>query len=346
MPTLYITEGGSVVRKRAGSIVVTRQEDPDGAGPQPEKQRLLLEVEPHRVEMIGLFGRVHITAAAIRECLDHGISVSWFTWKGNFLGRLVPELSRTADLRLAQFHAFTDGAASLALARTVVNGKILNSEALVGAIRSNRPGTPYFGEVIQKLRELRLRLPSASTREEVMGIEGEAARWYFSAFSLGFSGEITFESRRRRPPPDPANALLSFCYVLLSNFLASLLEARGFDPYVGFFHASRSGRPSLALDLVEELRHPMADRFVLSVCNRRQLRPDDFEKDLRRGGVRMKRHGLSKFLRAWESYLDRPMAGVDGSLSVDQVIHRQVNRMAGHVRGRTTYEPLILEGGS
>ena len=342
MPTLYVTEGGSVVRRRAGSLVVTRIEDPDGSGPLPERQRVLLETEPHRVEMIGLFGRVHITAAAIRECFEHGIAVSWLSKNGDFLGRLVPELSRTADLRLMQYRMFTDSAAILSLGRIIVDGKLRNAEALITALRSNRPGVSVFAEVIKKLDELRSRLPNAETREEVMGIEGEAARWYFSALGLGFNGEIVFESRQRRPPPDPANALLSFCYVLLANLLASLLEARGLDPYVGFYHTLRSGRPSLALDLIEEFRHPVADRFVLRVCNRRQLSADNFEQDSRRGGVRLDQRGLHKFLRAWESHLDKPMAGVTSGISVEQVIKQQVDRLAAHVRGRANYRPLIL----
>ena len=344
MPTLYVTEPGAVVRRRAGSIIVTLDEDPDGPGPLPEGRRRLIEVEPHRLEMIGLIGRVHITADVTRLCLEQGIAVSWFTRGGDFLGRLVPELSRTADLRLLQFRLADDGNAAAGLGRAFIGGKLRNAAAMIKAIRSNRPGKERFAEAMLHIRRCCKTLADARNRETIMGIEGEGTRRYFSALALGFSGPIGFESRKRRPPPDPANALLSFGYALLANMMASMLEARGFDPYLGYLHTVRSGRPSLALDLMEELRHPLVDRFVLRLCNRRQMSPGDFEADEERGGVRLVRKGLKGFFREWERYLDDPMAGIDSNLTVEQAVARQVDRLAAHVRGRGAYEPLLLRG--
>lgn len=342
MPTLYVTEPGAVVRRRAGSIIVTLDEDPDGPGPLPEGRRRLIEVEPHRLEMIGLVGRVHITTDATQLSLKQGIAVAWFSRGGDFLGRLVPELSRTADLRLRQFRLAEDADAAAALGRAFIEGKLRNAAAMVGAIRSNHPGEKRFAEAIVHLRRCRKMLAKACTRDAIMGIEGEGTRRYFSVLGLGFSGPISFESRKRRPPPDPANALLSLGYVLLANMMASMLEARGFDPYLGFLHVVRSGRPSLALDLMEELRHPLVDRFVLRLCNRRQLTPKHFEVDEERGGVRLVQDGLHRYFREWERYLNSPMAGVNADLTVEQVIAQQVNRLAAHVRGRDVYEPLLL----
>ncbi len=344
MPTLYVTEPGAVVRRRAGSIVVTLDEDPDGPGPLPKGRRRLIEVEPHRLEMIGLMGRAHITADATRLCLEQGIAVSWFTRGGDFLGRLVPELSRTADLRLRQFRLADNPEAALDLARAFIDAKLRNAAAMIRTVRSNRPREERFAEVIARLPRLREQLAGARARDTVMGIEGDGTRRYFSVLGLAFSGPVGFESRQRRPPPDPANALLSLGYVLLANALASLLEARGFDPYLGFLHTVRSGRPSLALDLMEELRHPVVDRFVLRLCNRRQLTPEHFEADVERGGIRLVRDGFRRFLREWERYLDAPMAGIGGGLTVERAIARQADRLAARVRGKDAYEPLLLNG--
>ena len=323
MPTLYVTEPGAVVRRSAGSIVVTLDEDPDGPGPLPERRRRLIEVEPHRLELIALLGRVHITSDATQLCLEQGIAVAWFRANGDFVGRLVPELSRTADLRLAQFHMVTEERQARPLAQTFVTGKLHNAAGVLTALRSNRGGEPALGRAIGDLKALADTVSGASSRDVLMGFEGDAARRYFSGLKLGFTGDIDFTGRARRPPPDPANALLSFGYVLLANALSNLLEARGFDPYLGFMHTVRSGRPSLALDLLEELRHPVVDRFVLRACNLRQLRPGHFEADQERGGVRLTRDGLRTFFRAWEAFMDAPLPGVEEDICPEDLLRRQ-----------------------
>ena len=342
MPTLYVTEQGSVVRRSAGSIEVTLNKDPDGSGPLPERQSRLIEVEPHRLELIALVGRAHITSAATRLCLEHGIALAWFTRNGDFLGRLVPELSRTADLRLAQFHMVDSDELALHIARKIITAKLHNSIGVLMALRSNRKGKPELGQAISDLRGVIPAVGQASEKERLLGFEGIAARRYFDGLRIGFDGDIGFAGRARRPPPDPANALLSFGYVILANTMASLLEARGFDPYVGFLHAVRSGRPSLALDMIEEFRQPIVDRFVLRVCNRRQLRPEHFQDDTERGGVRLTRKGMRIFFGAWEAFMDTPLPGIDETIPAEELLRRQANRLAGHVRGRAEYAPVLL----
>lgn len=331
-----------MVRRSAGSILVTLDEDPDGAGPLPKRRRRLLEVEPHRLELIALVGRAHITSDATKLCLEQGIAVAWFRRNGNFMGRLVPELSRTADLRVAQFRMANDEVQALRLARTFILAKIQNAIGILTVLRSNRRGQPALGRAIGELKKMVETVGQASRRKRLLGFEGDAARRYFAGLRLGFTGNIRFTGRTRRPPRDPANALLSFGYVLLANAFASLLEARGFDPYLGFLHAIRSGRPSLALDLLEEMRHSVVDRFVLRVCNLRRLRPEHFQADPVRGGVRLTRQGMRIFFRAWEAFMDAPLPGIRDELPPEKLLRRQADRLAGHVRGREPYRPLIL----
>ena len=320
---------------------MTLDEKVEGVGGERTTRKLLLEVEPHHVETIGLVGRIHMTARATRCCLEQGIPVFWMRRRGKLLGRLVPELSKTADLRLRQYRLSDDADAALALGRLFIVAKIANAAALVSAIRSNRSGNRKFGTVISDLETLRHRAASASDPNTLMGIEGDAAKKYFHALGLGFSGPIRFSGRQKRPPPDPANALLSLGYVLLTNLVASLLEARGFDPYLGVLHTVRSGRPSLALDMIEEFRHPVVDRFVLRTCNRRQFVPEDFGADESKG-VRLTKEGLRRFFREWEAYLDGPMAGTGANNSVMRTIQIQIDRLAAHVRGTQSYQSLEI----
>ncbi len=277
-------------------------------------------------------------------CLDKGIAVSWISRRGALLGRLVPELSRTADLRLHQFRTIENTASAMELGRCFIDAKLANAVALLSTIRSNRPREPRFAEAIKHLGRLRERISITTDREVLLGFEGEGAARYFSVLGLAFSGDIEFETRRRRPPPDPANALLSLGYVLLTNLIANILEARGFDPYLGVLHTPRSGRPSLALDMMEEFRHPLVDRFVLRLCNRRQFRPDCFETDPKTSGIRLKRDSLKRFFREWEAMLDTRMAGLDESVTVEQGLRRQIDRLAAHIRGHEPYRALLLRG--
>ena len=342
MPTLYITEPGATVRFATGSLKVTVTKDPDGSGPLPTKTEQLIEVEPHRIEMIALVGRVHITSQATQFCLENRIPVSWLKRNGDFLGRLVPELSRTADLRLLQYSASTKLESALQLAKEFVSGKIHNSISILSAIRSNRKNNPLLGTAITQLNHVKMNVKEAMDTESLLGYEGTSARTYFRALTSGFDGGLSFDGRARRPPPDPVNALLSFGYVILANLIASTIEARNLDPYVGFLHQRRSGRPSLALDLLEELRSAVVDRFVLRMCNRKQLRSEHFEEDVKRGGIRLTRVGLRIFFREWEAFMDKPLVGLKSQESIESLIRHQVNHLAAHLRGQSPYQPILL----
>ena len=340
MPTLYVTRPGAVVRRAASGLVVTADRQQENG---KVKRKTLAELQPHRVDAIGMVGRAHMTTDATHLCLEKGISVSWFSAGGRLRGRLVPPGSRTAETRLGQYALTRTPDAALELCRLFISTKLRNGAAVLSALRGNRPGQPALGEAIRGLRKSADRAGRVDAAETLLGIEGDAAKTYFSALGACFTGDIGFASRVRRPPPDPANALLSFGYVLLANRVASLLEAKGLDPYVGFLHAVRSGRPSLALDLIEEFRHPIVDRFVLRICNRRQIRPEHFGPDPNRpGGVNLSRDGLSRFFTAWEKLMRSELPGSPDRLSVEGTLCCQVDLMAAHVRHGDPYLPFDL----
>ena len=348
MPTLYVTEPRSTVRLSGKSLLVTAEVDPDGkAGPEPARRQTLLEAESHRLELIALFGRVHITSDAVRFCLKSGISVGWFAWNGNFLGRIVPEQARSADLRLLQYGAAMDQKTRFTRARALVTSKLANALEVLKDIQRNESGNQVLEQSIEDLKRFGMKANSCDSTETLLGLEGSGARGYFKALAVAFKGDIPFEGRESRPPPDPANALLSFGYVLLGNLVGGLLEARGMDPALGFFHEVRPGRASLALDLLEELRHPVVDRFVLRACNLRILRREMFEPDTGNpGGVRLTREGLKVFFREWEKHFLRPLRDQEdeGKTAVIPLIRRQVDRLAADLRGGAPYRPFAYGG--
>lgn len=348
MPTLYVTEPGATVRVSGESILVTVQEDPDGKeGPEPERRRIIVEVEPHRLELIALMGRAHITCDAVRLCLEKGICVAWFSRNGRYRGRLVPEMSKSADLRLLQYAAVQDKEGRLVRARAVVASKLANAMEVLKDVQSNDSGNTSLSSAIAALKAGAGKAATADGPESLLGIEGTGARDYFTAFGTAFRKEIGFKERARRPSPDPANAMLSFGYVLLGNVIGGALEARGLDPALGFYHEVRSGRQSLALDLLEELRHPIVDRFVLRACNLRIMKPDLFEADEeRQGGIRLTKAGLKVFFGEWEKHLLRPIAEADSKNGMDvlSLVRRQVERLAADMRGTGAYQPFRYRG--
>ncbi|MEN3010725.1 MAG: CRISPR-associated endonuclease Cas1 [Candidatus Bipolaricaulaceae bacterium] len=287
MSALYVLEDGAVLRKEGAQVVVV------GA-----KAGVLLKMPLEQVEEIVVVGNATVTAPLVAELLARGIGLAYFSRSGEFLGRLVPETSKNVPLRWAQFRAAADPCTALALARAMVQGKILNQRALL--MRAAREGAPDLAAAIEDLKLLAERVDRAQTLDELRGLEGAASARYFREWPkllrrVGFR----FPGRVRRPPTDPVNAMLSFGYTLLANMVFAACHVVGFDPYVGYLHMDRWGRPALVLDLMEELRPVLVDSLVLALIHRDQVAPEGFETGLG-GACRMDRATLRTFLQAWE----------------------------------------------
>lgn len=339
MPTLYVTEPGSTVRLQGESLLVTIDDEADGKS----RRRTVAEVEAHRLELVALLGGVHATRDALEHCIENGIAVAWFSGTGRFRARLMPESARNADLRLLQYAEAASMERRLSRAAECVSAKLANAAAVLAAFQSNHPGRPEIGEAIAAVREQSQAAAAPRDAEQLLGLEGSGARAYFEALRAAFQGGIGFPGRVQRPATDPANALLSFGYTLLGNLIAGRLEARGLDPALGFFHELRAGRPSLALDLLEELRHPVVDRCVMRIANLRQMTPEHFEQEQREGGVRMTREGQRKFFPAWEQSLTQVQKDSDGAeLAPLDIVNRQIERFAADLRGGEKYRAFRL----
>lgn len=254
------------------------------------EREVRLRVPVHLLESIVCFGNVSMSPFLMAHCAEAGVGISFLTEHGKFLARVEGPVSGNVRLRRTQYRWADDPELSAALARAFVVGKIANSRMVLQRAARDHPErrkglTPAVDALAGSVKQVQ----QACSVETIRGIEGEAARTYFGVFRelvvVGES-EFRFEGRTRRPPRDEVNALLSFIYVLLLHDIRSALESVGMDPQVGFLHRDRPGRPSLGLDLMEELRPVLADRLALTLINRRQVRARGFERQ-EAGGVFM-----------------------------------------------------------
>ena len=265
--TLYITNPEAYIYKDGLNIVVSVE-----------------QVEAFRIPIINIeeivsFGYRGVSPGAMKLCVDNNVGLSFLSPNGQFLARVQGPTRGNVLLRTLQYKLQADEALSLHLSQLFVAGKIQNYRAILcRAIRDNGPNDEIEAAA-SKLDYCKRKAMKAQSMELLRGIEGEAANGYFGVFRhliLKLGGDFVFNGRNRRPPKDPVNVLLSFVYTLISNMTVSALETIGLDPYVGFMHTLRPGRPSLALDVMEEFRAYLGDRLVLSMINRGQITIKDF----------------------------------------------------------------------
>ena len=259
----------------------------------------------HTLQTIVSFSYSGASPALMGACAEKGIGLAFCTPRGRFLARVCGESSGNVLLRREQYRIADDSQRSCAIARTMIFGKLSNCAASVQrtlrdhALRVTDNG---LEEAVRQIKELLPQALSVSELDTLRGLEGVGAAAYFGVFDhllLNRKEDFFFHGRNRRPPLDRVNAMLSFAYSLLAHDGASALESVGLDAYVGFLHRDRPGRESLALDLMEELRPCMADRFVLTLVNNRMIRPEDFQVQ-DSGAVLLTDDGRKKFLKAWQ----------------------------------------------
>lgn len=245
--------------------------------------------------------------ALIGKCAEKDISLVFLDRNGKFLAQVAGRVHGNVLLRKEQFRISDDENRSLPIARSMIFGKIYNSRwCIERTLRDHkmRVDTEALGNVTQQLREYSSRALTAKDQSELRGIEGNSASLYFSVFDqliLNQKADFCFSGRNRRPPRDRVNAMLSFGYSLLAHECASALECVGLDSYVGFMHADRPGRESLALDLMEEMRSVLVDRFVLTMINLKQISPADFDV-FENGAVLLNDSGRKKYIQNWQQH--------------------------------------------
>lgn len=267
MTVAYILEQSTTVAREGDRLLVKK----DGA--------LLQTLFLNKLSQLVVCGNIFLTPAAVRALLRREIDTTFMTLRGNYLGRLQAPYGKNILLRRRQFQCAEDSAFSLRTGIAFVKGKITNLRSVLMRINRNRPEEDLADPVLQ-LRKITEWVESAESLDVVRGHEGRAAVIYFGALSRGINAEgFSFEKRTRRPPTDPFNALLSLGYAFLFNTVNSSVSCAGFEPFLGYLHETDYGRPSLALDLMEEWRPLIIDTLVLSVINLKVLLPEDFVID-------------------------------------------------------------------
>ena len=259
----------------------------------------------HTLQTIVSFSYSGASPALMGACAQRGIGLAFCTPRGRFLARVCGESSGNVLLRREQYRIADDSQRSCEIARNMIFGKLSNgASSIQRTLRDHAPRVADCGleDAARKVKELLPLVLEVSDLEALRGLEGVGAAAYFGVFDhllLNRKEDFFFHGRNRRPPLDRVNAMLSFAYSLLDHDCASALESVGLDAYVGFLHRDRPGRESLALDLMEELRPCMADRFVLTLVNNRVVKPEDFQVQ-DSGAVLLTEEGRKKFLKAWQ----------------------------------------------
>lgn len=292
--TLYVTSENGYLALEGETVVVFEDRQEIG--------RLPL----HNLEGIVSFGYRGTSPALMGACAERNISLSYLTPQGKFLARVTGKTHGNILLRKQQFQSCQDEKISLEIAKNCIIGKVYNARwVLERAVRDH--GMQIDAERVKnaalQMKDSLEMIRNAESKEQLRGYEGEAASVYFEVFNeliLQQKKDFGFQGRNRRPPMDPVNAMLSFVYTLLTNQIASALETVGLDPYVGYLHTDRPGRVSLALDLLEEFRSVYADRFVLSLINKKIVNIKNFSRK-ENGAVLMDYDLRKRLLTEWQN---------------------------------------------
>ena len=316
---LYVDEQGAYVAKYGDCLHVKID------GKVAKRVRLI------DVSEVTLRGNVQISTQAVRQLCERGIPVCYTSYAGRFVGMTSGAMSKNVDLRMAQFRAHENPAARMSVARQIVFGKVKNCATM---LRRNGRGVPE--EVLSRLESMAGQARGMRGYEALLGVEGLAARTYFGEFSSMLRSEgvdFDFRGRNRRPPMDPVNAVLSYLYGMLAR-QAEITAARvGFDPYLGFLHMPKYGKPSLALDLMEEFRPLVADSACVTAINNGEIGVSDFVRT--RFGVSLKGEGRRAVILAYERRMDssvrHPALGY--SASYRRILETQARLLARHLAG-------------
>ena len=335
--TLFVTSEDIYLSLEGENILANREKE------------VIARYPLHTLQTIVSFSYSGASPALMGACAQRGIGLAFCTPRGRFLARVCGESSGNVLLRREQYRIADDSQRSCEIARNMIFGKLSNgASSIQRTLRDHAPRVADCGleDAARKVKELLPLVLEVSDLEALRGLEGVGAAAYFGVFDhllLNRKEDFFFHGRNRRPPLDRVNAMLSFAYSLLAHDCASALESVGLDAYVGFLHRDRPGRESLALDLMEELRPCMADRFVLTLVNNRVVKPEDFQVQ-DSGAVLLTDEGRKKFLKAWQErkrdILTHPY--LNEKMSWGLIPYVQALLLARYIRGDLDAYPPFL----
>jgi CRISP-associated protein Cas1 len=335
MGTVYVVQDDAFIGKTDERLRVTAQ------------KQTLLDVPLIKIDGVVVLGRATISPAALMELLERKIPLTFLSGTGKYLGSLEPPLTKNIFVRSAQWQAAKLEPQRIThVVQGFIRGKLKNyRNALLRSLRDH-PEIAIQSD-IEMLEHAIAPIATTSEVNSLRGLEGAGSAAYFGCFGKLIRAEgFTFKHRNRRPPTDPVNALLSFGYALLLHDVQSAVNIAGFDPYLGYLHTERYGRPSLALDLMEEFRPLVVDAMVLAALNRRVLTPQDFVTEPISGAVSLTDEGRKTFLRLYEqkkqSEFKHPV--LQKKCSYQRSFEIQARLLAKYLMGEIEqYPPLVLK---
>ena len=334
--TLYVTQPNSYLYKDGNSVVVSVD------------QKDVFRIPIINIEAIVSFGYAGCSPGLMKLCSDSGVSLSFFTPNGQFIARIQGKIKGNIVLRHRQHLLSDKDDITLSTACIIIAAKIHNYRAILMRYERDYGKDETIQKAVAMLAKLQRKALDSPDKDTLRGIEGLASATYFDTFPRLITQQkdyFIFEGRNRRPPKDAVNALLSFSYTILANEITSALESVGLDPYIGVFHTLRPGRASLSLDIMEEFRAYLCDRFVLSLINRKQIQPGDF---LSQGtnGVIMTDNGRKKMLSAWQTRKQEDIVHpyLKEKVKIGLLPYIQAVMMARMIRGEAgTYPPFLIK---
>ncbi|MBE1553051.1 type I-C CRISPR-associated endonuclease Cas1c [Sporosarcina limicola] len=337
LTTLYITIPDAYLALKGENVSIIKDEESIGRVPL------------HNLEGICTFGRQGASPALMAACIERDIAITFLTTNGRLRGRVIGPSNGNVVLRKTQYRISDDEKKSAEIARHFLVGKLYNSKWTLERMTRDhalRINVEKFKNTSAHLTESMKQLMTIDNLEVLRGIEGNAASTYFSLMDdmiLQQKEDFFFKGRNRRPPLDNVNALLSLVYTLLATDVGAALETVGLDAYVGFLHRDRPGRMSLALDMMEELRSVCADRFVLSLINKKQVQASDFLKK-ESGAVLMTDDARKKIFKLWHDRKDENITHpfLKEKISWGLVPHAQALLLARFIRGDLDAYPPFL----
>jgi CRISPR-associated protein Cas1 len=330
MATLYLIEQGATLGIDGERLEVRGENG------------VLASVPLVKISDIVVFGNVGLSTPALKRLLDRAIEVTFMTVDGRYHGRLVGQTTAHVALRQAQYARAADSAWALQQAKAFVSGKLRNQRAVLQRFSRNRSAAPAEAAAAAEAMDGYLRQVERCTQlSSLLGVEGSATARYFAGIRSLLGDAWQFAARRRRPPTDPVNVLLSLGYTLLAHKTLGAVQAAGFDPYLGFLHQLDYGRPSLALDLMEEFRPILVDSLVLRICGDGRLSQDDFAPGPAERPIVLSDAGMRVFLNAFEERIRTEALhpeGADsgpGRVQYLRCLELQARLLARAVRGQT-----------
>lgn len=331
MSSLYVNESGAVISVDGGYLCVTL------------KNGTVRKLPKELVEDITILGNSSITTPCLKECLRRGICVNYFSGKGAYYGRLTSTRHVNGERLKKQVYACDDKAFCLSMARKITSAKMQNQSVILR--RYERTHSAGLEDEFRTFKQMEHRLERCSTIEELMGVEGIAARTYFGGLSKLVDPSFAFHGRSRQPPRDAFNSMLSFGYTILLYEIYAEIENRGLSPYVGFLHSEHRGHPTLASDLMEEWRAVVVDSLVLGLIQGHEVQIEQFTEDPDTGGILLQPDPMRIFIKKFEKKMEATVKYLDASgSSLRRCLYLQTTDFVRAVEERDAelYQPIRI----